>query len=141
VPAWGDGIVVSESEGRELEVIEKRQNEANLPVVLIIDILRLRTNKRGIEQEKRTQFPAGGKGGSNEWRQNSGQWSVNLEAVEWPASPGRFVCLNSAFSQHFSTFYGSSVQALDTQLNALPPLAVRARTVSGCLNSAFSRHF
>ncbi len=78
--AWGDGIVASESEGRELEVIEKRQNEANLPVVLIFDILRLRTNKRGIEQEKRTQFPAGGKGGSNEWRQNSGQWSVVSES-------------------------------------------------------------
>ena len=61
-------------------MIEKRQNEANLPVVLIIDILRLRTNKRGIEQEKRTQFPAGGKGGSNEWRQNSGQWSVVSES-------------------------------------------------------------
>src|SRR5271166_3366216 len=33
---------------------------------------------------------------------------------------------------------------MDTQLNALPILAVRARTVSGCLNSAFldiSQHF
>ncbi len=26
---------------------------------------------------------------------------------------------------------------MDTQLNALPPLPVLARTVSGCLNSAF----
>ena len=49
-------------------------------MVLIIDILRLRTNKRGIEQEKRTRFPAGGKGSSNEWRQNGGQWSVVSEA-------------------------------------------------------------
>ena len=35
-------------------------------------------------------------------------------------------------------------QAMDTQLNALPTLAVLARTVSGCLNSAFldiSQHF
>ncbi len=32
-------------------------------------------------------------------------------------------------------------QAMDTQLNALPILPVRARIVSGCLNSAFSRHF
>jgi len=32
-------------------------------------------------------------------------------------------------------------QAMNTQLNALPILPVRARTVSGCLNSAFSRHF
>ena len=39
-------------------------------------------------------------------------------------------------SQHFSTFYGSSVQSMGTQLNALPALPVRARTVSGCLNSA-----
>ena len=31
--------MASESEGREPAVIEKRQNEANLPVVLIIDIL------------------------------------------------------------------------------------------------------
>src|SRR5208337_636360 len=33
---------------------------------------------------------------------------------------------------------------MDTQLNALPILAVRARTVSGCVNSAFldiSQHF
>ena len=30
---------------------------------------------------------------------------------------------------------------MDTQLNALPSLPVRARTVSGCWNSAFSRHF
>jgi len=33
---------------------------------------------------------------------------------------------------------------MDTQLNALPALPVRARTVSGCLNSAFldiSQHF
>src|SRR5271165_5682631 len=30
---------------------------------------------------------------------------------------------------------------METQLNARPTLAVRARTVSGCLNSAFSRHF
>ena len=28
-------------------------------------------------------------------------------------------------------------QAMDTQLKALPTLAVLARTVSGCLNSAF----
>ena len=28
-------------------------------------------------------------------------------------------CLNSAFSQHFSTFYEPSVQAMDTQLKAL----------------------
>ena len=68
--------MASESAGRELKGIKKRPNEANLPVVLIIDILRLRTNKRGIEQEKRTRFPAGGKGSSNEWRQNSGQWPV-----------------------------------------------------------------
>src|SRR5271157_5615771 len=47
-------------------------------------------------------------------------------------------------SQHFSTFYGPFVQAMDTQLNALPALPVLARTVSGCLNSAFldiSQHF
>jgi hypothetical protein len=27
-------------------------------------------------------------------------------------------CLNSAFSRHFSTFYGSSVQSMDTQIGA-----------------------
>jgi hypothetical protein len=37
--AWGESIVASEVEGRELAVSEKRQNEANLPVVLIIGIL------------------------------------------------------------------------------------------------------
>src|SRR5271157_1991888 len=57
---------------------------------------------------------------------------------------GRFVCLNSAFSRHFWTFYGPSVQAMDAQLKALPTLPVRARTVSGCVNSAnlnISQHF
>src|SRR5271166_5138804 len=44
-------------------------------------------------------------------------------------------------SRHFSTFYGSSVQSMDTQLDALPILPVLARGVSGCVNSAFSRHF
>src|SRR5271166_3430903 len=46
-------------------------------------------------------------------------------------------CVNSAFSRHFYTFYGSSVQAMDAQLNALPTLPTLSRTVSGCLNSAF----
>src|SRR5271157_2034360 len=57
---------------------------------------------------------------------------------------GRFVCLNSAFSRHFWTFYGPSVQAMDAQLKARPTLPVRARTVSGCVNSAnlnISQHF
>jgi len=45
--------------------------------------------------------------------------------------------VNSAFSRHFSTFYEPSVQAMDTQLNALPTLPVLARGVSGCLNCAF----
>ena len=50
---------------------------------------------------------------------------------------GCFWLLELRVSQHFSTFYGPSVQAVDTQLNALPTLPVLARTVSGCLNSAF----
>src|SRR5208337_1367289 len=50
---------------------------------------------------------------------------------------GRFVCLNAAFSRHFWTIYGPSVQTMDAQLNALPTLPARARTVSDCLNSAF----
>ena len=33
-----------------------------------------------------------------------------------------FLCLNSAFSRHFSIFYGPSVQAMDIRLNALPIL-------------------
>src|SRR5271157_5044274 len=40
-------------------------------------------------------------------------------------------------SRHFSTFYGSSVQSMDTQLDALPILPVLAGGVSGCVNSAF----
>jgi len=50
---------------------------------------------------------------------------------------GRFVRLNSAFSRHFWTIYGPSVQIMDAQLNALPTLPACARTVSDCLNSAF----
>ena len=60
------------------------------------------------------------------------------------ADSDRFWLLELRVSRHFSTFYGSSVQAMDTQLNALPALPVLARTVSGCLNSAFldiSQHF
>ena len=33
-----------------------------------------------------------------------------------------FVCLNSAFSRHFYTFYRPSVQAMEIRLNALPIL-------------------
>ena len=49
----------------------------------------------------------------------------------------RFWLRELRVSQHFSTFYEPSVQAVDTQLNALPTLPVLARTVSGCLSSAF----
>jgi hypothetical protein len=35
----------------------------------------------------------------------------------------RFWLLELRVSQHFSTFYGSSVQAMDTQLNALQTIA------------------
>ena len=66
----------------------------------------------------------------------------------WPrgaACSDRFWLLELRVSQHFSTFYEPSVQAMDTQLKALPStLPVLARTVSGCLNSAFlniSQHF
>src|SRR5271157_4712497 len=53
------------------------------------------------------------------------------------AGSDRFWLCELRVSQHFSTFYGSSVQSMGTQLNALPALPVRARTVSGCLNSVF----
>ena len=65
----------------------------------------------------------------------------------WPrraACSDRFWLPELRVSQQISTFYEPSVQAMDTQLNALPTLAVLARTVSGCLNSAFlnkSQHF
>jgi hypothetical protein len=42
--AWGESIVASEFEGRELAVKEKRQNEANLLGVLVIGTLGFRTN-------------------------------------------------------------------------------------------------
>src|SRR5208283_3306773 len=53
------------------------------------------------------------------------------------AGSDRFWLCELRVSQHFSTFYGSSVQSMGTQLNALPALPVLARTVPGCLNSAF----
>ena len=53
------------------------------------------------------------------------------------AGSDRFWLLELRVSQHFSTFYEPSVQAMDTQLNAPSTLRVLARTVSGCLNSAF----
>src|SRR5208337_3268646 len=49
--ARGGRTVASESEGREPTVLQKRQKEANLLVVLIIGILEFRTNERGIGQE------------------------------------------------------------------------------------------
>src|SRR5271165_2797133 len=52
------------------------------------------------------------------------------------AGSDRFWLCELRVSQHFSAFYGSSVQSMGIQLNALPALPVRARTVSGCLNSA-----
>src|SRR5271166_2372285 len=58
----GQWSVASECEADEIAVTEKRQNEANFLGVLIVAILGLRTKKRRIEQEKRSQFPAGGKG-------------------------------------------------------------------------------
>src|SRR5271157_2723034 len=51
------------------------------------------------------------------------------------AGSDRFWLCELRVSQHFSTFYGSSVQSMGTQLNALPALPIRARTVSGCLKS------
>ena len=54
---------------------EKRQNDANLLIVLVIATLRLSTNKCGIEPEKRSQFPAGGMG-----RGREEDWSVELVA-------------------------------------------------------------
>ena len=60
----GQWPVASEIEEAETIVIEKRQNEANLFVVLIIDILRLRTNQGEIELENeanlRSQLAHGG---------------------------------------------------------------------------------
>src|SRR5271166_3151967 len=45
---------------------------------------------------------------------------------------GRFVCANSAFSQQISTFYGPSVQAMETRLGARqrrrPPTVHRGST-------------
>src|SRR5208282_4352831 len=52
-----------------------------------------------------------------------------------------FVCLNSAFSRHFWTMYGSYVQYMDAQLGARLALPVLARTVSGFVNSPFLNHF
>ncbi len=49
---------------------------------------------------------------------------------------GAFCLCEFRVSQQISTFYGSSVQSMGIQLNVLPALPVRARSVSGCLNSA-----
>src|SRR5208337_4896742 len=62
----------------------------------------------------------------------------------WATGSDRFWLPELRVSRHFQTFYGSSVQSMDTQLDALPTLPVLARGVSGCVNSAFldiSRHF
>ena len=49
----------SEWQERELAVMKKCQNKANLLEVLIVGILGLSTNKGRIEPEKRSQFLAG----------------------------------------------------------------------------------
>jgi hypothetical protein len=55
----------------------------------------------------------------------------------WAAGSDPFWLCELRVSQHFYTFYGSSVQVMDTQLNALPTLPVLVETVSGCVRSAF----
>ena len=66
---------------------------------------------------------------------------ISALATGPPAGVGggsdRFSARELRVSQQISTFYEPSVQAMDTQLNALATLAVHARTVSGCVNSAF----
>ncbi len=74
--ASGQWPVASEIEEAETTVIEKRRNKPNLPVVLTIGRLSLRTNRGGIEQEKRTQFPAGGMGREAWGRENMCQGNV-----------------------------------------------------------------
>src|SRR5271166_3811548 len=51
----------------------------------------------------------------------------------------RFWLLELRVSRHFSTFYEPSVQTMDTQLNALPTLPVRARTLFWLLELRVSR--
>ena len=65
--------------------------------------------------------------------QGADNTSVRARGVQYfcPRS-GRFVCGNSAFSQQISTFYGPSVQAMETRLGARqrrrPPTVHRGRT-------------
>ena len=86
--------------------------------------------------------PAGARPGSTP-RWNQGDPPCSFPAWPpgprqgWAASSDRFWLCELRVSQHFSTFYGSSVQSMGTQLNALPALPGLARGVSGCLNSAF----
>jgi len=79
----GDPRRTTECEERELAVIEKRQNRANLLVVLVIDILRLMTNQGGYDQENKPNFRTAAWGSGEprrpqvSWRENS-KTSTNL---------------------------------------------------------------
>jgi hypothetical protein len=52
-PSLEEWPVVSEAEGSELAVCEKRQNKANCSRVLVIGTLKLTTNEDGIGQENK----------------------------------------------------------------------------------------
>jgi hypothetical protein len=87
------------------------------------------------QPQQLTPLPCGGPGSTPAWNQGDPR-------CEFPPGPrraagsDRFWLCELRESQHFSTFYGSSVQSMGTQLNALPILPVLARCVSGCVNSA-----
>ena len=57
--------------------------------------------------------------------------------MDWSETGTRLVPRLARFSDFSIPVAAPAYQAMDTQLNALPILAVCARIVSGCLNSAF----
>ena len=119
----------------EQAVSEKRQKQSQFALVLVVGRSQFRTNQGGIGQAKQTQFPAGGyeTQASDEMSRlgrvppNAGRVVIDRKACYMSLLAQAAVWLYELrVSQHFSTFYGSSVQYMDTQLGTRP----RRRTLT-----------
>ncbi len=122
--ASGERIVASESEEREPVVREKRQNEANCSWCKSLAYCDLARNKA--ESTRKTNPISGRRQGTWGERRvarrtlgaNHASQVPERVAPSAPSRSDRFWLCELRVSLHFSTFYGSSVQNMDTQLGA-----------------------
>jgi len=142
----------------------KAPEQSQLPVVLVVDMLRLRTNQDRIDPENRPNFRplawGAGREKSGEWRVagNSGQWSMARE--QWSVVSE---CEERDVTPHASMTLGANhVSRAPESGRPLSLLVISGLATHGdglrfhkrrcqhfcprsgrfvCWNSAFSRHF